>query len=72
MSMSGKDPETLAQLPRPSSEGDGKVHFGPCFGLDGPRKRKRFEVAAAIDGETLNIYDVRRSALEMVAVAKLH
>lgn len=56
--MSAQSPSVLAQLPQPLLELGGKTQFGPCYGLTGSRKRKRFEVAAAIDGETLNIYDV--------------
>ena len=56
--MCGQSPVLLAQLPQPLFEPDKQFHFGPCYGLTGSRKRKRFEIAAAVDGETLNIYDV--------------
>lgn len=51
-------PAVLAQLPQPLFETNGQTYFGPCYGLRGSRKRKRLEIAAAVDGETLNIYDV--------------
>ena len=56
--MSAQTPALLAQLPQPLFESGGQIQFGPCYGLTGSRKRKRFEIAAAVDGETLNIYDV--------------
>ena len=56
--MRAQSPAVLAQLPQPLLEIGGRTQYGPCYGLTGSRKRKRFEVAAAIDGETLNIYDV--------------
>lgn len=58
VSMIAQSPVVLAQLPQPLLGIGGQTQFGPCYGLTGSRKRKRFEVAAAIDGETLNIYDV--------------
>ena len=50
---------TLAELPRVASE-DGKVRFCSVYGLNASRKSKRYEVALAIDGQAINIYDVRR------------
>lgn len=55
--MTDQNPAVLAQLPQPLFESEGQTRFGPCYGLTGSRKRKRFEIAAAVDGETLNIYD---------------
>ncbi len=57
--MSVMTPTVLAQLPQSLLGTEGRTQFGPCYGLTGSRKRKRPEIAAAIDGETLNIYDVR-------------
>lgn len=56
--MSNQNPALLVQLPQPLLETGGQTQFGPCYGLTGLRKRKRFEIAAAVDGETLNIYGV--------------
>lgn len=49
-------PSLVASLPRPFSVG--RCQFAEVHGLDGSKKRKRYEVAAAIDGEGVNIYNV--------------
>lgn len=54
--MSLQAPSLIASLPRPFSEG--KCQFAEVYGLEGSKKRKRYEVAAAIDGEGVNIYNV--------------
>lgn len=56
--MSVMRPTVVAQLPQSLLGVDGRTHFGPCYGFTGSRKRKRTEIAAAVDGEALNIYDV--------------
>jgi hypothetical protein len=66
--MSLQGPAVLAQLPQPLFDKDGQTQFGPCYGLTGSRKRKRFEIAAAIDGETVNIYDVSEESGNPVVV----
>ncbi|OJD18263.1 hypothetical protein AJ78_01702 [Emergomyces pasteurianus Ep9510] len=52
-------PSLLAQLPRPLGGSAGKCQLGEVYGLEGAKKRKRCEVAAAIDGESVNIYNVQ-------------
>ncbi|OAX81924.1 hypothetical protein ACJ72_03732 [Emergomyces africanus] len=52
-------PSVLAQLPRPLGASAGKCQLGEVYGLEGSKKRKRYEVAAAIDGESVNIYNVQ-------------
>ncbi|PGH32807.1 hypothetical protein GX50_04408 [[Emmonsia] crescens] len=52
-------PSVLAQLPRPLGASAGKCQLGEVYGVEGSRKRKRYEVAAAIDGESVNIYNVQ-------------
>ncbi|KMU85820.1 hypothetical protein CIHG_03348 [Coccidioides immitis H538.4] len=52
-------PSLLAQLPRPLSGGTGKCQFSEVYSLAGSKKRKRYEIAAAIDGESVNIYNVQ-------------
>ncbi|EFW19567.1 hypothetical protein D8B26_007777 [Coccidioides posadasii str. Silveira] len=52
-------PSLLAQLPRPLSGGAGKCQFSEVYSLAGSKKRKRYEIAAAIDGESVNIYNVQ-------------
>ncbi|KAF7506809.1 hypothetical protein GJ744_011421 [Endocarpon pusillum] len=61
--MSVMTPTVLAQLPQSLLGVDGRTQFGPCYGFTGSRKRKRTEIAAAVDGEALNIYDVQGSRL---------
>ena len=53
-----QEPSLLAQLPRPLEFSAGRTYVGNVYGVDGQRKRKRFEVVSAVDGETVNIYDV--------------
>lgn len=52
-------PSVLAQLPRPLQGSTGKTQIGEVYSLSDARKRKRYEVAVAVDGEALNIYNVR-------------
>ncbi|PGH03586.1 hypothetical protein GX51_04012 [Blastomyces parvus] len=52
-------PFVLAQLPRPLGASAGKCQLGEVYGVEGSKKRKRYEVAAAIDGESVNIYNVQ-------------
>ena len=50
-------PVVLARLPKPLPD-NGKVGFGPTWGLRNGTKRKRHEVCAAVDGVSVNIYAV--------------
>jgi hypothetical protein len=52
-------PSVLAQLPRPFEATTGSTQIGEVYSLIGSKKRKRHEVTAAIDGEGVNIYNVR-------------
>lgn len=54
-------PSVLAQLPRPLAVSSGRYHFGDSTGLAATKKRKRYEVVAAIEGEGVNVYNVRSS-----------
>ena len=56
--MTVQPPSVLAQLPKPLEISDGRTQFAPVFGLVGSRKRKRHEIAVAVDGEAVNIYNV--------------
>ncbi|KAL1887828.1 hypothetical protein Cpir12675_006401 [Ceratocystis pirilliformis] len=59
-----RKPYVLASLPRPFNPETGKFFVGEVFGhqLDQPRK-KRTELIAAIDGESVNLYDITSSSL---------
>ncbi|KAI5301471.1 hypothetical protein KEM56_001690, partial [Ascosphaera pollenicola] len=52
-------PSVLAQLPRPLAVSSGRYHFGESAGLAAAKKRKRYEVVAAIEGEGVNVYNVQ-------------
>ena len=58
IAMALQPPSVLAQLPRPLHVSTGKVLAGEVSGLADSKKRKRYEVAFAIDGEAVNIYNV--------------
>ncbi|KAA8648105.1 hypothetical protein EYZ11_012232 [Aspergillus tanneri] len=56
-------PSVLAQLPRPLHASKGKTRIGEVYGLADTKKRKRYEVAVAVDGEAVNIYNVQTPKL---------
>ncbi|KAJ6148443.1 hypothetical protein N7497_010425 [Penicillium chrysogenum] len=56
-------PSVLAQLPRPLHASTGKTRIGDVFSLADAKKRKRYEVAVAVDGEAVNIYNVQTPKL---------
>ena len=51
-------PFTLASLPKPFDSSNGRVFAAPVFGLRLQKWRKRPEVAASVDGDSINIYNV--------------
>lgn len=53
-----QSPSVLAQLPRPLHASTGKTRIGDVYSLADSKKRKRYEVAVAVDGEAINIYNV--------------
>jgi hypothetical protein len=59
-----QSPYTLARLPHPVADGF-KGRFLAADVVSGSRKRKRPEVAVGIDGEGVNIYDVRLILIAM-------
>ncbi|KAJ5239129.1 hypothetical protein N7468_003748 [Penicillium chermesinum] len=59
-----QSPSILAQLPRPLHATTGKTRIGDVFSLADSKKRKRYEVAVAVDGEAVNIYNVRLKAFK--------
>ncbi|KAE8349888.1 hypothetical protein BDV28DRAFT_52272 [Aspergillus coremiiformis] len=56
-------PSVLAQLPRPLHASQGKTHIGEVYSLSDSKKRKRYEVAVAVDGEAVNIYNIQTPKL---------
>lgn len=55
-----QEPSLLARLPTSITDTDKSenIRFNQVYGLQGSRKRKRFEVAAAVNGEAILIYNV--------------
>ncbi|KAJ5525309.1 hypothetical protein N7494_011959 [Penicillium frequentans] len=58
-----QSPSVLAQLPRPLHASSGKTRIGDVYSLADAKKRKRYEVAVAVDGEAINIYNVQTPKL---------
>ncbi|OJJ88384.1 uncharacterized protein ASPGLDRAFT_31534 [Aspergillus glaucus CBS 516.65] len=58
-----QSPSVLAQLPRPLHASTGKTHIGDVYSLAESKKRKRYEVVVAVDGEAVNIYNVQTPKL---------
>jgi hypothetical protein len=59
VAMDLQSPSILAQLPRPLHASTGKTRIGDVYSLADAKKRKRYEVAVTVDGEAVNIYNVR-------------
>lgn len=51
-------PYTLAKLPLPLHASQGKTLAADVYTVAGSKKRKRSELAVAVDYEGINIYDV--------------
>lgn len=49
---------TVASLPLPFDAENGRTYAAPVTSFSGSRKRKRHEVVAGVDGESVNIYNV--------------
>lgn len=58
VAMDLQPPSVLTQLPRPLHASTGKVHIGEVYRLADSKKRKRYEISVAVDGEAVNIYNV--------------
>lgn len=54
-----ESPHTLLSLPRPFNTDGGATFAGPVFGYKAQKRRKRPEVAVCVDGEGVQIYNVR-------------
>ncbi|TLD29773.1 hypothetical protein E2P81_ATG06067 [Venturia nashicola] len=50
---------TIATLPRPIDQLNGRIRASTVHSLSNSRKRKRSQVAVSIDGEGVNIYSVK-------------
>ncbi|KAI4722151.1 hypothetical protein E4T48_01457 [Aureobasidium sp. EXF-10727] len=56
-------PFTLASLPKPFDPTVGTTYAAPVFGLRGQKWRKRPEIVASVDGDSITIYNVRNPRL---------
>ncbi|KAL6234581.1 hypothetical protein BDW75DRAFT_211975 [Aspergillus navahoensis] len=56
-------PSVLAQLPRPLHASTGKTHISEVYSLANAKKRKRYEVGVAVDGEAVNLYNIQNPKL---------
>ncbi|KAL4812009.1 hypothetical protein BDW67DRAFT_194058 [Aspergillus spinulosporus] len=56
-------PSVLAQLPRPLHASTGKTYINEVYSLANAKKRKRYEVAVAVDGEAVNLYNIQNPKL---------
>lgn len=62
-------PYTIASLPKPLDAENGTIYAAPVFSYRGLKKRKRHEVIVGVDGESLNIYNVRsRESLNICGI----
>lgn len=52
-------PNLLIRLPR-ATRPDAATRFGPVWSLRDGVKRKRKEICAAVDGDSLSVYEVRK------------
>lgn len=57
-----QEPLTLAEFPKNLIAPNGKILVADVYGLVGARKRKRSELAVALDNDSVNLYDVRFNA----------
>lgn len=64
-------PFTLASLPRPFDSTIGTTFAAPVFGLRAQKWRKRPEIVASVDGDSITIYSVCRIPEELAWVMPL-
>lgn len=58
MTMEISGPHLLVRLPR-TARPDASTNIGSVYALRGGLKRRRKEICAAIDGDSLSIYEVQ-------------
>ena len=52
------EPAALAKLPRAGLSGEGRTRFCQVYGVRDGQRKKRHEICAAVDGNSLNIFEV--------------
>ena len=55
--------QVIAEIPRDITGSSGKILTSDVYGVAGGQKRKRSELALAVDRQSINIYDVQSSPL---------
>lgn len=63
------EPVTLARLPR-SPQKSSEVRFGPVWASRSGVKRKRHEICAAVEGTSVNIYEVSSGRMRSYQLTK--
>ncbi len=67
-----QNPYVVASLPSPIDRLNGRYVVGEVYGgVPGSKKRKRSELAVGIDGEGINLYDVRSENVPLGASNKV-
>ena len=62
-------PYAMAEIPQDLTGTPGQIHASDVYAISGSKKRKRSELALAIDRQSVNIYDVTFS--QAVNIAEL-
>lgn len=52
------EPAVLTKLPRAGLSGDGRSRFCQVYGVTNGQRKKRKEICAAVDGNSVNIFEV--------------
>jgi hypothetical protein len=58
---------SLVTLPRPLDKRNGRCHVAAVSAFSGGRKRKRFEVAAVVDGESLTVHNASQPLCHLLS-----
>lgn len=59
------EPTLLTKLSQPSVICDSGVQFCQVYGIRDGQRKKRHEICAAVDGNSLNIYEVDARGLQI-------
>lgn len=51
-------PYSIASIPTPIDDANGRCRPAPVYGIRQSKKRKRHEVVVGVDGESVNLYNV--------------
>ncbi len=65
-----EEPYTLAELPKNLITPKGKILTADVYGLVGSKKRKRSELVVALDNDSVKLYDVRCTDMEIKKITE--